>query len=386
MRRAEAEMTAAASTFLAAFATGRAEISTKTKSQVTTKMKTKLAQKPKGPKKNSKQQNRANKARFGAGRQYEYTGPNATKDRIIGDAGKLYFEIRETCNKSNDDVAALRKLLPARVCEGQDFSVWPRQHLLLHGLVKQGCVECVRYLLCDLKFNINQPRQKDGCVPLHICFYNLQGRNLDLMADLLVQLGANQNVANKWGEPPCMFEYKAASLEAGTFENIEKNQPELSSRETLGCDKQCVDHSPNCIADLHLDTRFEASFDLGPPASPTPKSERAGKIFTREEATHRSRTSHLKENVIDDDGDGWEVTSTVSLKCPTPTSKEIEAQAAKVLAETVWMAASSYSVYNIAGQIQCWKKTGTASTCNAALSSRQSGELFHAVRQAALAP
>jgi len=302
-------------------------------------------------------------------RRCPYSGPNPEKDRITGEAAKVYFAIREKCNKGNDNVDALRQLLPTRVCDGQDFAVWPRQHLLLHGLVKQGCVECVRYLLCDLKFNINQPRQKDGCVPLHICFYNPQSKALDTMADLLIQLGANQNATNKWGEPPCMFEYKAASLvEKGAFPTIEQ-------KEDVSATKAAVEEtqgSPNCVADflsLDMNLDLDDGLSLGPPATPTPrKAKGIGKMFTSEK--------------------------TLAEK----NSAEIEAQveAVRQLAEMVWLATSTYSVYNIAGQISCWKKASTPKSIpkdawsgktvsKPVFRSQQSGEMYDAVRTAVLA-
>jgi hypothetical protein len=128
---------------------------------------------------------------------------------------QLYFSIRKTCSTSDDDVAALRKAMPSKECKGLSAAQTERLHAeVLHGLVKQGCIECVRYLLCELKLNVNTIRQKDGCVPLHTCFYNLQGDKLARMADLLVQLGADKTAKNKWGEPPCMFEFKKSSVPA----------------------------------------------------------------------------------------------------------------------------------------------------------------------------
>ena len=142
-----------------------------------------------------------------------YTGPNPTKDRMRegAPACETYFGIRKAMGESNDDVEALKKLLPAAVHNGQDFRVWPRQCLLLHGLVKQGCMECVTYLVKELDFDINYKRAKDGCTPLHNAFYNLQGEPLEKMVHRLVELGADQTVKNKYGEPPCMFAFKAAA-------------------------------------------------------------------------------------------------------------------------------------------------------------------------------
>ena len=124
-------------------------------------------------------------------------------------ASTLYFAIRRACCKQ-DDVDALRTLLPTK--QRDDGQKGALHAEILHGLVKEGCVECVRYLLCELKFDVNLVRHKNGCTPLHTCFYNLQGAKLDRMADLLVQLGADQKAKNKWGEFPCMFEFKEASV------------------------------------------------------------------------------------------------------------------------------------------------------------------------------
>jgi len=142
-----------------------------------------------------------------------YIGPNPTKDRMKeGEPGCVtYFGIRKAMSDGNDNVYALKRLLPAAVHNGQDFRVWPRQCLLLHGLVKQGCVDCVTYLVTELGFDVNYKRHKDGCTPLHNAFYNLQGGSLERMVHKLVDLGADQTVKNKYGEPPCMFAFKAAA-------------------------------------------------------------------------------------------------------------------------------------------------------------------------------
>lgn len=140
-----------------------------------------------------------------------YIGPTPTKDRMKeGDpACVTYFGIRTVMTDGTDNVYALKRLLPQAVVNGQDFKVWPRQCLLLHGLVKQGCVDCVTYLVKDLGFDINSKRQKDGCTPLHNAFYNLNGPALERMVHKLVELGADESVKNKYGEPPCMFKFKA---------------------------------------------------------------------------------------------------------------------------------------------------------------------------------
>jgi len=148
-----------------------------------------------------------------------------------------------------------------------------------------------------------------------------------------------------------------------------------------------VQSSPNCIADLCLDLDLNDGLDLGPPATPTPNaSEGVGKMFTRDEKVQRS--SPLKNAVYEVTEDGWEVTSKVSLKSTPapPSAAEIEAQAAKKLAETVWLAASSYSMHNIARQIGCWKKVVTPrSVSKPIFKSQRSGEMYNAVRTAVLA-
>jgi len=263
------------------------------------------------PKKSNKNKSSRSVKPLSPSKWCPYSGPNASKDRLPRGApeANLYFAIRAACNKGKDDVAALRKLLPQKVCEGQNFEVWPRQHLLLHGLVKQGCVECVRYLVSDLKFNINQPRQKDGCVPLHIAFYNLQGENLDQMADLLVQLGADRHATNKYGEPPCMFQFKQSSVPppAGAFwmgsksasEDQEATQSSPTASETSD------QGSPNCVAGLFLADLDTSNFDLGPPATPTPKSHGQGKMFNS-----------------DDIDDEWQVTSQMSMTAGKKQQKQ----------------------------------------------------------------
>lgn len=217
-------------------------------------------------------------------RRDPYSGPNPSKDRLPKNSpeASLYFAIRAACWKGKDDAAALAKLLPTKECAGKNFEVWPRQHLLLHGLVKQGCVECVRYLLVNLKFDINRPRQKDGCRPLHICFYNLQGKRLDRMADLLVQLGANVQATNNYGEPPCMFAFKQSSMPSRGFWMPKTTTSIIATSKTMATTRTptVIKSSPNCIADLQLDTDLDTCLELGPPATPTPTARDKGKIFT----------------------------------------------------------------------------------------------------------
>jgi hypothetical protein len=304
-------------------------------------------------------------------------------------AGQLYFAIREACCKDKDDVDTLRKLLPSKVCEGQDFQVWPPKHLLLHGLVKQGCVECVRYLLCDLRFSVNQARESDGCTPLHSCFFNLQGHTLDLMADLLVMLGADKSAKNKWGEDCCMFEYKKASLPvvdkfvSGEWKRGQKPSgpasPSLSPKNKNSKKTRAISRAPSsprvrtrptspnspridaapwhpaspskspwvgaqltpdCVADLDLDRglidrskSFDNELTLGQPARPTTGPISVGKIFTQE------TVEEMPKPAVDE------------------LSKSIQEQEkARQLAEIVWLAASSYGVYNISQQIACWRR------------------------------
>jgi len=313
-------MTSASTFYLAAFESNEPTskvLQTKTKGKKSTKKgdkksvapkKAKVTKKPvKSSKKNKAPKSNNNTSRC------PYSGKNPTKDRLPKGApeSELYFKIRETCKKNNDNVDALRKLLPKRESNGKDFMVWPRQHLLLHGLVKQGCVECVRYLLTQLKFDINQPRQKDGCVPLHIAFFNLQGRKLEMMADLLVQLGANHTIKNKWGEPPCMFKFKESSLPTRGFWMPTREKPSVLSK--LG-----VQDSPTGVMDLLEQDILDTSFDLGPPATPTPRSSKGqGRMFTQD--------AELQTEEADD----WEVTGTVSLSCSpnTATTKTLNASA-----------------------------------------------------------
>jgi len=164
-------------------------------------------------------------------RNKQHDSVDACKDRIPRKAPEsdLYFAIRKACSNGVDNIEVLKKLLPQTVCEGKDFGVWPRQHPLLHGLVKQGCVECVRYLL-SLGIDVNSRRKTDGCVPLHVAFYNLQGTVLERMVSMLMDEGADADVTNVWGEPPCMFQYK-------TYVQAQCN----SSAATSNSSNRCVD-------------------------------------------------------------------------------------------------------------------------------------------------
>jgi hypothetical protein len=290
-----------------------------------------------------------------------YSGRNPSKDRLPKGAPEteLYFKIRETCNKDHDNVDALRKLLPKRESKGKDFMVWPRQHLLLHGLVKQGCVECVRYLLTELKFDINQPRQKDGCVPLHIAFFNLQGRKLDMMADLLVQLGANDTIKNKWGEPPCMFKFKESSLPTRGF--WMPTQEKSSALSKLG-----VQDSPTGVMDLLEQDIPDASFDLGPPATPTPRSSKGqGRMFTQ-----------AREPQTEGADDDWEITGNVSLSFSTykATTSPLNASA------NAWQQSKKQK----GGTTQRPHPAWTGRTINSVFKSNTSSEMYSMVLNAAM--
>jgi len=269
-----------------------------------------------------------------------YDGPNATKDRIPRGAPEsdLYFKIRLKCSKSNDDAALLKKLLPQRICKGKDFGVWPRQHPLLHGLVKQGCVECVRYLL-SIGMDVNANREKDGCVPLHIAFYNLQGTVLENMVKMLLDEGADIEATNKWGEPPCMFKYKESievSKKSKEEEPDSEPEPEdCSSAPAAKLKFQIVEDSPCGITDFEPDKRTRGDsfeFQLGPPATPSNKSaaiKQAQKSVTFGEYTSAKHFEAEKTHLVADE--------------------------ANKLAQIVSMAASSYAVHHIAGQISDWR-------------------------------
>jgi hypothetical protein len=245
-------------------------------------------------------------------RRSPYGGPNPYKDRLPRNSpeSNLYFAIRAACWKGKDDAAALAKLLPTKECAGKNFEVWPRQHLLLHGLVKQGCVECVRYLLVNLKFDINRPRQKDGCRPLHICFYNLQGNRLDRMADLLVQLGANVEATNNYGEPPCMFVFKQSSMPARGFWMSKTTTSVKATSKTMATTRTPtgIKTSPLCIADLQLDTDLDTvdtCLELGPPATPTPTARDKGKMFTPDAGAEAISMDDSNSTDHAEADDGW---------------------------------------------------------------------------------
>jgi hypothetical protein len=157
-------------------------------------------------------------------------------------ASERYFQIRRAC--TNDDASALQTLLPTRVVEGKDFSVWPRQHLLLHGLAKAGCVNCVKYLVQTLRFDVNQARPKDNCTPLHMAHYNLVGEALNAMHNALLGLNADQLLKNKYGEvaPDLVAKSGAVAVSPG--------------------------HSPCGVADLLLGAPELPPLALGLSASP----------------------------------------------------------------------------------------------------------------------
>jgi hypothetical protein len=191
-----------------------------------------------------------------------YSGSNPIKDRIDGDGAVVYFDIRKACNEGNDNVNALRKLLPSREHVGRDFGVWPRQHLLLHGLVKQGCVSCVEYLVTELGFDPNSCRLKDGCTPLHIAHFNLKAAQLQRMVQLLVVLKANPALKNKWGETPCSEAAQEATAPA----------PAAAVVVVVAASK-----SPLSVADVDLSSSDLTELVLEPPAvvwgtSPSPRS------------------------------------------------------------------------------------------------------------------
>jgi hypothetical protein len=157
-------------------------------------------------------------------------------------ASERYFQIRRAC--ANDDATALQSLLPTKVADDQDFSIWPRQHLLLHGLAKTGCVKCVKYLVETLGFDVNQARPKDKCTPLHMAHYNLAGKALSAMHDALLDLNAKQTLKNKYGELASDLVAKSGAVAVSPG------------------------HSPCGVADLHLGAPQLPHLALGPSASP----------------------------------------------------------------------------------------------------------------------
>jgi hypothetical protein len=168
-------------------------------------------------------------------------------------ASERYFQIRRAC--ANDDATALQSLLPTKVADGQDFSVWPRQHLLLHGLAKSGCVKCVKYLVETLGFDVNHARPKDKCTPLHMAHYNLADKALSAMHDVLLDLNAKQTLKNKYGELASDLVAKSVAVASDL---IAKSVAVVVS----------PNQSPCGVADLHLGAPQLPHLALGPSASP----------------------------------------------------------------------------------------------------------------------
>lgn len=165
-----------------------------------------------------------------------------------------YFKIRRGCTSKNDNVELLRELLPKREVDGKDWAVWPRQHLLLHGLTKAGCVECVKYLINTLQIDVNSVRPTDKCTPLHMAHYHLQGKKLQTMRKTLLRLKAKPHLRNKWGERPADVAAKPTEAEPS---------PKMSPASPQ--------QSPCAVADMWLDAPEDGptALSLGPSAEST---------------------------------------------------------------------------------------------------------------------
>jgi hypothetical protein len=182
-------------------------------------------------------------------------------------ACEQYFLIRRMCTDKDfshfDDVKMLQKLLPKRVFGGRDFTMWPRQHLLLHGMAKAGCTECVKYLVNKLNFDVNSTRSSDKCTPLHMAHYHLQGKPLRTMCNTLLRLNANEKLKNKWGELPGDSKTQ--------FSPAPPTPMHAPMRSPLNAPMSPL-QSPCGVADAWLDAPKLTDFALGPSAS-TKKSK-----------------------------------------------------------------------------------------------------------------
>lgn len=193
------------------------------------------------------------KATAAPARRQQQSSPRKDALKPGNPACELYFLIRRSCTGENavifDDVETLRKLLPTREIKGRDFAVWPRQHLLLHGLSKAGCNKCVTYLVKDLGFDVNYRRTTDRCTALHMAHFHLQGMELQTMRKTLLALNAKPGMKNKWGELPSDLVAKP-----GICDPSPKMSPATPQQ------------SPCGIADLWLEAPTLDALDLGPSA------------------------------------------------------------------------------------------------------------------------
>lgn len=90
-----------------------------------------------------------------------------------------------------------KSLIPARKYMDMDWSRWPKQKPLLHEAARVGRTDICKYLVEELKVEIDHVSGK-SFTPLHYAYcYDHED-----VIDYLISQGANENIKNKFGETP----------------------------------------------------------------------------------------------------------------------------------------------------------------------------------------
>ena len=98
---------------------------------------------------------------------------------------------------------------------GKDFMFWPPNLPVLHYCAIQNRTKCLKYLVEDMKFNINHLSKK-GYNPFHYAAYY---GNADMLK-LLLSYCPDTSIKNKYGET--VSEIAKKKLDATAYSEIEE--------------------------------------------------------------------------------------------------------------------------------------------------------------------
>jgi len=135
------------------------------------------------------------------------------------------------------------------------FTAWrdgKHKGSLLHLVAGRNKMGATRFLV-EKGFKVNEQRPGDGCSPLHLAAWSKH----DEMMALLVELGADPGLTNKYGEVPDQTLFK--SMKAHNLIWLDLELTDLENPEILECAVIITDKELNEIARADWVIHFDKS-------------------------------------------------------------------------------------------------------------------------------